>query len=96
MGHFEVQPDVLTGLSRDLKAVGSTVSGARKGLDDLGKGETGHDDLASALHDFTDKWDYSLDKIGKKADEVGGSVSGAAEGYTQTDQGIADAARGTQ
>jgi hypothetical protein len=96
MGHFEVQPEVLTGLSRDLKAVGQTVSGARKGLDGLGKGETGDADLASALHDFTDKWDYSLDKIGKKADQVGDSVSGAAAGYTKTDQGIADAARGAQ
>jgi Family of unknown function (DUF6507) len=96
VGHFEVEPEVLTGLSRDLKAVGTTVAGARKGMDGLGKGETGDDDLASALHDFSDKWEYSLEKIGKKADEVGDSVSGAADGYTKTDQGIADAARGAQ
>jgi hypothetical protein len=96
MARFEVQPEVLTGLSRDLKTVGDTVSGARKGLDDLGTGETGDAGLASALHDFTDKWDYSLDKIGKKAGEVGDSVAGAAAGYTRTDQGIADAAAGRQ
>jgi uncharacterized protein YukE len=95
MAEIEVSMDVLTSLSKDLKAVGQTVGGARQGLDGVGKAEAGHDELASAIHDFTDKWHYSLDKIGKKADEVGDSVSGAAQGYTQTDQGIADAARGT-
>lgn len=96
MGQIEVSPDVLSSLAGDLKAVGQTVSGARQGLDGVGQNETGDGDLASALHDFTDKWKYSLEKIGKKADEVGDSVSGAAKGYSQTDQGIADAAKGSQ
>jgi hypothetical protein len=94
VGHIEVSPDVLASLARDLKAVGQTVAGARQGLDGVGQNETGDGDLASAVHDFSDKWKYSLDKIGKKAAEVGDSVSGAATGYTQTDQGIADAAKG--
>jgi len=94
VGHIEVSAEVLTSLARDLKAVGRTVSGARPGLDGVGQNEAGDQDLASAVHDFTDKWKYSLEKIGKKADEVGESVSGAAQGYTQTDQGIADTAKG--
>jgi hypothetical protein len=94
VGHFEVQPDVLASLGRDLKTVGQTVAGARQGLDGIGDGETGDRELASAVHDFTDKWKYSLEKIGKKADEVGDAVGAAATGYSTTEQGIADAAAG--
>jgi hypothetical protein len=95
VGHLEVEFDVLTGLARDLKSVGQAVSSARQGLDDLGEGQTGDRDLSSAVHDFTDKWKYSLEKIGKTADEVGQKVSGAAEGYTTTEQAIVDAERGS-
>jgi hypothetical protein len=91
VGRFEVQPEVLTSLGRDLKSVGQAVSGARAGLDGIGENETGDRSLASAVHDFGDKWSYSLEKIGKKADEVGDSVSGAATGYSTTEQGIVDA-----
>jgi len=95
MGHIEVQIEVLTSLARDLRTVGQTVASARQGLDGLGAGETGDGDLASAVHDFTGKWKYSLEKIGKKAEEVGTAVDGAATGYSTTEQGIADAASGS-
>jgi hypothetical protein len=91
---IEVQPEVLASLARDLKSVGQTVAGARSGLEGVGEGEAGDRGLASAVHDFADKWKYSLEKIGKKADEVGTAVDTAATGYTTTEQGIADAAAG--
>jgi hypothetical protein len=71
------------------------VASARQGLDEIGDGETGDGDLADAVHDFTGKWKYSLEKIGKKAEEVGDAVDGAATGYSTTEQGIAAAASGS-
>jgi hypothetical protein len=96
MAKIEVQTDQLGSLSRDLKSVGQTVATARQGLDGVTSAHTGDGDLAAALRDFTDKWKYSLEKIAKKADDVGGAVDSAASGYSQTERGIADAAAGKQ
>jgi uncharacterized protein YukE len=94
MGRVEVQPETLRSLAGNLKSVGDNVAGARQGLQGLDDAQTGDGGLSSAVHDFTDKWKYSLEKIGKKADEVGDAVGAAATGYSTTDQGIADAAAG--
>ena len=94
MGDFEVTVGTLQTLAGQLKSVGKTVTSARQGLDGLGKGQTGDGDLADAVHDFTDKWKYSLKKIGENAEQVGDKVGEAAKTYSDTDQAIANAAAG--
>ena len=94
MGDFDVTVGTLQTLAGQLKSVGQTVSTARQGLDGVGEGQTGDGDLADAVHDFTDKWKYSLKKIGENADQVGSKVADAAKTYTDADTAIANAAAG--
>jgi len=91
---FTVEVGTLQQLSGQLTSIGDTVSGAQDGLDGLGDSQTGDGDLASAVHHFKDKWEYSLKKIGETAQAVAEKTQAAADGYGQTEQAIADAAAG--
>ena len=91
---FSVEVGTLNNLSGQLKSIGDTVGGAQGGLDGLGDGQTGHGDLSSAVHHFKDKWEYSLKKINETAQAVAEKTTAAAQGYTEVDTAIADAAAG--
>jgi uncharacterized protein with HEPN domain len=91
---FSVEARTLQALAGQLRSIGETVSGAQGGLGDLGDGQTGDRDLSSAVHDFKDKWEYSLKKIGETAQAVSEKVKSAGEGYETVDTGVADAAAG--
>ena len=91
---FSVEVGTLRALSGELTSIGERVSTAQDGLSGLGDGQTGDGDLTSAVHHFTDKWEYSLKKIGETAQAVAEKVTAAAGGYEQVDTAIADAAAG--
>lgn len=91
---FSVEVGTLRALSGELTSIGERVSSAQDGMSGLGDGQTGDGDLTSAVHHFKDKWEYSLKKIGETAQAVSEKVTAAADGYTQVDTAIADAAAG--
>jgi hypothetical protein len=91
---FSVEVGTLRSLAGQLTSIGETVAGAQDGLDGLGTGQTGDGELASAVHHFRDKWEYSLKKIGETAKAVAEKTTAAADGYQQVDQAVADAAAG--
>jgi hypothetical protein len=94
MGRIEVDPDELSGLSGSLKEFSSAGNQARDRLGGVGSAHTGHGGLADAIGHFVKEWEYSLKKIGENAAAMSDKVGKSAEGYRETDQGIADAAAG--
>lgn len=94
MGHIEVDPDELSGLSGSLKQFASAGNDARGRLGSVGSAQTGHNGLADAVGHFVKEWEYSLKKIGENAAAMADKVGKSADGYRTTDQGIADAAAG--
>jgi hypothetical protein len=94
MGRIEVDPGELSGLSGSLKQFSSAGNQARDRLGAVGSAHTGHAGLADALGHFTKQWEYSLKKIGENASAMADKLGKSAQGYQETDQGIADAAAG--
>jgi hypothetical protein len=94
MGHIEVDPDELSGLSGSLKQFSTAGNDARGRLGAVGSGQTGHSGLADAVGHFVKEWEYSLKKIGENAAAMADKLGKSAEGYRTTDDGIADAAAG--
>jgi hypothetical protein len=96
MGRIEVEPAELSGLAGSLKQFASAGNDARDRLGAVGEAQTGHGGLAGAVGHFVKEWDYSLKKIGESAAAMADKLSKSADGYHTTDQGIADAASGTE
>jgi hypothetical protein len=94
MGRIEVDPSELSGLSGSLKQFASAGSDTRGQLGQVGSAQTGHNGLADAVGHFCKEWEYSLKKIGENAAAMADKLGKSADGYTTTDQGIADAAAG--
>jgi hypothetical protein len=91
---FTVDLTQLRTVAGQLKTIGDTVGAAKRGLEGIGKAQTGDGKLADAVEDFREKWDYSLKKIGETAVGVGEQVILAAQGYDEIETGVADAAAG--
>jgi hypothetical protein len=94
MGLIKVDPTELSGLSSGLKQFSTEGNGARDKLGGIGTGQTGHGGLADAVGHFVKEWEYSLKKIGENAAAMADKLGRSADGYSTTDEGIADAAAG--
>lgn len=94
MSSFAVQPDELRRLATSLASLQSGWSWIGDRLSSLDETQTGHAGLTAALGEFVDHWRYAMGKIEEHAQSVGKKLDQAADMYTQTDAGIARAARG--
>jgi hypothetical protein len=87
LSRFEVAPDELVELSRQLAAVKAELRGVGEALR-VG-GALGSDRVAAALDRFGDQWDYALGRIAEHAANLAGDLVGASQAYTGTEQSIA-------
>jgi hypothetical protein len=94
MSRIEVDPSELSNIAGSLKEFASAGNDARDRLGAVGEPQAGHRGLADAVGHFVKEWEYSLKKIGENAAAMADKLSTSAEGYSTTDQGIADAASG--
>lgn len=89
---FSVSPDELSGAGRSAQGIAEQLPGEIKGL--LGPSDQATGALAgwatgSALHDCTYDWQKLLDGLAASMDTYGAKLIQMAQGYQQSDQGVA-------
>jgi uncharacterized protein YukE len=94
MSRVEVEYGELGQVAAGLKAFQDDSGRAHAALGELDKAASGHAGLATAVAGFRQKWDYSLQKIAETAQSLGDRLEDAGEGYAETDNQLADAAKG--
>jgi len=86
------------GFSVDLGALRKAASGISTTLDamatkqvsdiDVPKGDFGHDELASAIVDFTDRWNIGVSHLASDGSEVSDRLNRCVQNYEAAEQHI--------
>ncbi|GAA4178244.1 hypothetical protein [Gryllotalpicola koreensis] len=77
-------------LYHELDAVAREFERADKLSDDVADA-TGHDELSGKVHDFAHSWNDKRESMNKNVEALRDQVKAVSDGFTQVDQGLADA-----
>src|SRR4030081_3780526 len=95
---------VATGFSVDLPALGQAVSGINGTLDEVQAHDVsavncassayGHDNLASTMADFCDRWQLGITNLAKDAQGIATQLNSNLQAYEEADTNLSQVFRG--
>ena len=86
---FEVEPEQLALLARDLSQAVSAMRAARQAMEMASGGSIGVDALDSACGAFHSKWGYGLKQLGSTAEALATGLSETAQAYLAVEAAVA-------